>query len=54
MPSPTKRTTPRATPTGGIVPVTLVLRAAALIRASIARVAASYQTSLSANRTSAR
>lgn len=47
MPSPTKRTTPRATPAGGVVPLTLEL-AAVLIRASIARVAASYQTSFSA------
>lgn len=47
MPSPTKRMTPRATPVGGVVPLTLE-RAAALIRASIARVADSYQTRLSA------
>lgn len=50
IPSPTKRTTPLATPPGGVVPLTLELAADARIRASIARVAASYQTSRSENR----
>lgn len=50
IPSPTKRTTPRATPPGGVVPLTLELAADARIRDSIALVAASYHTFLSANR----
>lgn len=46
MPSPTKRTTPLASPVGGVVPV-LVVEAAARILDSMLLVAASYHTFLS-------
>lgn len=50
IPSPTKRTTPLATPPAGALPLALQVAADARIRPSIARVAPSYHATLSANR----